>query len=195
VFVLQQKPYPERWQEAESNKRGVRGPYVRMAAALRLPEPRSISSLLSGGEHLLAVVRARTVVETERCLFKASRLKPKKWPRIVGDRRAAEKTGQATALDAHRSSNKYLHMYDVQKIEGLLGWRLTVNESTTNKLDLIVLESGVMSGRLRNDCHGVHAAAPLQFIRDVHASAFTNPKSYQIPTATWRGARACLVLS
>jgi len=77
VFVLQQKPYPERWQEAESNKRGVRGPYVRMAAALRLPEPRSISSLLSGGEHLLAVVRARTVVETERCLFKASRLKPK----------------------------------------------------------------------------------------------------------------------
>lgn len=31
-FVLQHEPYPERWQEAEPDERGVRGPCVRMAA-------------------------------------------------------------------------------------------------------------------------------------------------------------------
>jgi hypothetical protein len=65
VFVLQHEPYPERWQEAEPHKRGVRGLYVRTAAAPRLPEPRVTSSVLNGGVYLLGVVRACPLVETQ----------------------------------------------------------------------------------------------------------------------------------
>lgn len=70
LFVPQHEPYPERWQEAEPVKGGVRGPYVQTAAALRLLEPRNTSSLLNGGVHLLALVIACMVAgaQSDVCL-------------------------------------------------------------------------------------------------------------------------------